>query len=213
MNTPIKIKVKLKDLPHKCTRTLLVPQSTNMRQLHFIIQDAMGWLNAHLFEFTDAKVRSSLSIGMPDEFDDDFGLDSSAQKLDAHNVKLKGTFLEENNGKAFWYWYDFGDDWWHQISFLKVSQKDLKSFKDAPLCLKAQGKCPPEDVGGPWGYAEFLTNIKDKSHPENQELREWYGLEKNESYEEDKVNLEAINEYLQNFYSSEEWKSETYDLF
>jgi hypothetical protein len=25
--------------------------------------------------------------------------------------------------------------------------------------IEASGRCPPEDIGGPWGYAEFLEAI------------------------------------------------------
>lgn len=210
MNTPIKLKVELKDLPHKCIRTLLVPENLNMRQLHFIVQEAFGWLNEHLFEFKDAKWRANLSVGVPDDFDMDFG---GSKMRKAHTIKLKETFLKENGAKGFWYWYDFGNDWWHRISFLKVSQKDLKQFKGVPLCIKAEGKCPPEDIGGPWGYSAFLETMKDKNHPEHEEMREWYGLEENEAYDENEVDLEEINQLLNDFYNSKEWKSKSYDMF
>ncbi|CAN5399914.1 plasmid pRiA4b ORF-3 family protein [soil metagenome] len=210
MIPPIKIKIEIKDLPHKCFRTLLVPENINMRQLHFLIQESFGWLNAHLFEFCDSKVISSISIGMPDEVEMEW---IGPPKQDAHKVKLKKTFLTENNAKAFWYWYDFGDDWWHRISFQKLTKKDLKLYQGAPLCVKAQGKCPPEDVGGPWGYAEFLEVIKDKDHPEHKEAREWLGLEENEVYDENEVNLSEIFHYLNEFYNSKAWNSNSYELF
>ncbi len=31
---------------------------------------------------------------------------------------------------------------------------------------------PPEDVGGPWGYNEFLEAIADPEHERHQELRD-----------------------------------------
>lgn len=213
MNEPIKLKIALKDLPHKCTRTILVPENINMLQLHFIIQESFGWLNSHLFEFSDIKGRAEIRVGVIDDFDDDFDFIQMAPKQDVQKVLLKKTFLEENNAKAFWYWYDFGDDWWHRISFQKVTQKDLKLYQSVPLCVKAQGKCPPEDVGGPWGYEEFLEAIKDLKHPEHKETGEWFGLEKGEKYDEALVNLENINFLLNEFYHSEDWNSESHELF
>lgn len=210
MIPPIKIKIELKDLPHKCFRTLLVPHKINMLQLHLVIQESFGWLNAHLFEFSDTKGRAAIRAGVPDDFDFDIGL---VEKLTAHEVLLKEAFVEKNNSKAFWYWYDFGDDWWHRISFQKVTQKDLKLYQDVPLCVKAQGKCPPEDVGGLWGYTSFLEVIKDKDHPQHQELREWYGLEENESYEENYINLGEILHSLDDLYHSKDWNSNSYELF
>ena len=35
-------------------------------------------------------------------------------------------------------------------------------------------RCPPEDVGGPWGYGEFLEAIADPSHERHRELKEWF---------------------------------------
>ena len=35
--------------------------------------------------------------------------------------------------------------------------------------------CPPEDVGGAWGYADFLEAISDRKHEQHKELREWSG--------------------------------------
>jgi hypothetical protein len=34
---------------------------------------------------------------------------------------------------------------------------------------------PPEDCGGPYGYAEFLAALRNPRHPEHAEMREWAG--------------------------------------
>jgi hypothetical protein len=41
-----------------------------------------------------------------------------------------------------------------------------------PLLIDATGRCPPEDVGGPWGYAEFLEAIADPKHERHAEMTE-----------------------------------------
>lgn len=211
MIAPIKLKISLKELPHKCERTLIVPEDINLRQLHFLIQDAFGWFNAHLFEFTDAKVRQTIRVGMPD----DSGMDEwfDLELKHAHDVKLKDTFLKAYQGKNFWYNYDFGDDWWHQITFLKITKKDSEEFKGIPICTKAEGRRPPEDVGGSFGYEEFLQIIKDKKHPEHEEMATWYGLEPDEEYDETPESLADINFLLEDFYESELWDETTYEFF
>ena len=40
-----------------------------------------------------------------------------------------------------------------------------------PRLLKAEGRCPPEDVGGPWGYDHFLEVM---AYPGHEELLEWH---------------------------------------
>jgi Plasmid pRiA4b ORF-3-like protein len=42
-----------------------------------------------------------------------------------------------------------------------------------PRLIEATGRCPPEDIGGPWGYAEFLNAIRDPKHERHVELKEW----------------------------------------
>ena len=44
-----------------------------------------------------------------------------------------------------------------------------------PLCIKGRRACPPEDVGGVWGYAYFLEAIQDPEHEEHESY--WSGLE------------------------------------
>ncbi len=39
----------------------------------------------------------------------------------------------------------------------------------------ARRRGPPEDVGGPWGYGEFLEAIANPKHERHAELLEWCG--------------------------------------
>ncbi len=212
MPTPLKLKIELKDVPHKIIRKVLVPQNITLYQLHLIIQDSMGWEHAHLFEFSDAKWKSTIRVGIPNDFEDDFGT-FSAPLQDIFKTHLKKVFVDENDAKPFWYWYDFGDDWWHRISFLKPSKKDVENFTGTPLCVDAVGQCPPEDIGGVWGYREFLEAVKDKNHPEREELLEWYGIPEDEEYDETEIDLEMINYMLKQLYGSKQWKAKKISSF
>ena len=42
-----------------------------------------------------------------------------------------------------------------------------------PVLLAAVGRCPPEDVGGPPGYEEFLAALSDPEHEAHAEMLEW----------------------------------------
>jgi hypothetical protein len=44
-----------------------------------------------------------------------------------------------------------------------------------PCCIGGRGACPPEDVGGPWGYQGFLAAVADAGHDEHEQWIEWVG--------------------------------------
>jgi hypothetical protein len=44
-----------------------------------------------------------------------------------------------------------------------------------PRLTEATGRCPPEDVGGPWGYREFLEAIADPDHEQHAGSLTWVG--------------------------------------
>ncbi len=44
-----------------------------------------------------------------------------------------------------------------------------------PLCLDGRNACPPEDVGGVPGYADFLEAITDPTHEKHDHFLEWCG--------------------------------------
>ena len=44
-----------------------------------------------------------------------------------------------------------------------------------PCLIEVSGRCPPEDCGGPWGYAEMLEAIADPKHERHADLTEWIG--------------------------------------
>ena len=128
--------------------------------LHEVVQSAMGWSNTHLHEFDIAGRR----FGMPDPDGDDRHLTDEAKGKLFRLVK---------RGDRFGYLYDFGDNWAHHLSVDKVipAERGVRY----PRCIAGQGACPPEDVGGPWGYEEFQAALSDPSHPEHDERLKWAG--------------------------------------
>ena len=44
-----------------------------------------------------------------------------------------------------------------------------------PRCVAGRNACPPEDVGGPFGYPEFLAAFQDPSREEHERMVEWAG--------------------------------------
>lgn len=61
-----------------------------------------------------------------------------------------------------------------------------------PVCLEGSRACPPEDVGGPPGYENFLDAIRDPAHSQHEDYRGWIGDE----FDPELFDLEAVNRAL-----------------
>ena len=72
-------------------------------------------------------------------------------------------------GDPMVYLYDVGDDWRHEVILEKIRPSDSNPMR--PVCLAGERRCPPEDVGGPLGYQEFLEIIFQPGHQEFSHFR------------------------------------------
>jgi hypothetical protein len=79
--------------------------------------------------------------------------------------------IEDVGTKTLRYIYDFGDGWEHTIKIERLG--DPEPGVAYPRLIEARGRCPPEDVGGPWGYGELLEAIADPKHERHAEFKEW----------------------------------------
>lgn len=124
-------------------RRLLVPGGMTFWELHVAIQDAMGWRDRHLHQFTVDVPRSGnrLRFGIPD----DSGFHGVNEILPGWEYPIS-RYLKVGGHPAL-YTYDFGDDWQHEVVLEKVRTDDLKSV--LPRCVAGEGGCPAEDSGGP----------------------------------------------------------------
>ena len=46
---------------------------------------------------------------------------------------------------------------------------------DYPVFVTGERRAPPEDVGGPPGFMEFVEAISMRSHPQHKHMLRWYG--------------------------------------
>lgn len=158
-DTIARLKITLNDVEPAVLRRIEVPFDIRLDRLHLVIQAAMGWTNTHLYEIRARDV----GWGIPDrEWGDG--------PLDARKARL-GDVLEDVGAKTLRYLYDFGDGWEHTIEVERVVDSEPAILY--PRLIEANGRCPPEDIGGPWGYAEFLEAISDPKHERHAEFKEW----------------------------------------
>lgn len=149
-------------------RRLAVRAEKTFWHLHCAIQDAMPWDDTHLHEFLfpsgDAETR--IGIAGLDEMDDD------ADMILASWETPLGDWFTSVASRCL-YEYDFGDNWVHKV----VLESSLPAEPGGryPRCLGGENRCPPEDVGGPGGYSEFLEAISNPLHSEHEACRTWVG--------------------------------------
>lgn len=184
------LKIQLKNAHVKIIREIVVPECIRFDLLSSAILDAMGWGNSHMHQYVLARHRY-----IQEEIDEDF-IFPGDEVLDE-----KKTFLNDivsESFKKFVFEYDFGDGWDHAVS---VKSFDYTKEIPQPIyCLKAVGTCPPENVGGVGGYAEFCEAIRDPKNKEYKSLREWAEIESDDDIIwPDAVDLDAINRRLSRY--------------
>lgn len=169
------MKVTLRGSKPPIWRRIEVSDTITLQGLHEIIQITMGWQGYHLHQFTV----DGIEYGVPDG---DFGLDDM---LDESAVTLQA--IIDREPMSFYYLYDFGDGWEHEI--LVEKKLPAEAGISYPRCLKGKRACPPEDCGGIWGYTDLLEVLREPEHPEYEHMREWTG----EDFDPDAFDLEAVN--------------------
>jgi hypothetical protein len=175
--TVLQMRITLEEIRPVIWRRLLVPGGVRLPRLHQIFQAAMGWTDFHLHQF---RVNGLVYGTQIDDFPEE-ELDEAAL-----------TVIEAVRGvRRFFYDYDFGDDWHHEVVVEEISTTAL-GLKHA-ACLDGQRACPPEDVGGPPGYEEFLTVLADPRHEDHDHLVQWSGGR----FDPDAFSLAEVNIALQ----------------
>lgn len=174
------LKVSLLGVRPPIWRRFLVIDSTTLTELHDVIQIVMGWTNSHLYEFIVGQKRYGEYDPDMDGLDEDI-LDASSTRLVSVLPRVKAKIKYE---------YDFGDGWVHDVILEKKLTFD--SDQQLPTCLTGRRGCPPEDVGGVWGYRRFLDIYHDEHHSEHDEMLEWVG----DYYHPENLDVEEINAIL-----------------
>jgi hypothetical protein len=153
-----RLKVTLRGSKPPIWRRFLVPAGITLKRLHDSIQAVMGWTDSHLHQFQKDGVLYGTS-------DREFGMTRVSENRTTVEQLLRSP------KDRLTYEYDFGDEWVHDVMLEAV----LPPGGDGrfPIVEAGRRACPPEDVGGVYGYAHFLEVLANPKHPEHAELMEW----------------------------------------
>ncbi len=179
----LQLKITLNGIKPPVWRRVLVSESMNLLNLHDLIQAVFGWMDYHLHLFEVAGLEFVNTIDW--EEDGERYEDDSRAKLG----DLIPRFVPE--GGSFLYTYDLGDNWEHTIRVEKVLPD--RDDQKLPALVAGRRKCPPEDVGGPWGYAHFLEALQNSAGPDGKQLLEWIGGD----FDPEDFDLAAVRRDLQ----------------
>jgi hypothetical protein len=165
----MQLRITLAEVKPAVWRRIVIPANYTFWDLHVAIQDAMGWLDCHLhlFRLRDPVIGRPVEIGIPNEY----AFEDDPESLAGWEVRV-AAYLCRVGARAH-YEYDFGDGWVHEVKLEAFGprQKGVKY----PQCIGGKRACPPEDCGGPWGYAELLETIANPADSEYESTLEWLG--------------------------------------
>lgn len=132
------------------SRTIQVRGHQSLQELHQAIFRAFDREEEHMYEFQiggkgphDPKARCYV---LPMAMRDPFAEGKPAGDVTRTTIGSLGLKV----GQAFGYWFDFGDDWWHQVNVVAIGEGAL--LGKYPRVTKRVGKSPPQyvdwDAGG-----------------------------------------------------------------
>jgi len=123
-------------------RTIQIRGDQTLKVLHDAIFDAFDREDEHMYEFQaggkgpmdPTARRYVLPMAMKDPFEETRPA-GSVTRTTIGSLGLK-------KGDAFGYWFDFGDDWWHQINVAAVAETAGRG--KYPKVTKRVGESPPQ---------------------------------------------------------------------
>lgn len=176
----MQLRIALREVEPSIWRRIQVPGSITLMQLADALLVTMGWLGYHLYEYR---------IGGDAYGDPDPDFDYAREIKDLRRIRLER--VVRHIGERFEFLYDFGDGWVHDVEVEAIAQPEPRVRY--PRLIAGERACPPEDVGGPHGYADFLAAIEDPRHEAHDELLDWVGGD----FDPEWFDLDAVNEYFE----------------
>lgn len=124
------------------SRTIQIRGNQTLRDLHDAIFDAFDRWEEHMYKFQLGKGphdpearRYVLPLEMEDSLFRTYKPAGNVTRTTIDTLGLKAD-------QAFGYWFDFGDDWYHQINVLSI--EDGAPPGKYPKVTKRDGKSPPQ---------------------------------------------------------------------
>lgn len=128
------------------SRTIEIKGSNTLENLHQIIFKAFDREDEHMYEFQVGGRRpqdpNARRYCLKQAFSSSDLTLALTGDVSSTSIASLGLSIDD----AFGYWFDFGDDWWHQIDVINI--QDLAQSGKYPKITQRVGASPPQ-------YADF----------------------------------------------------------
>jgi hypothetical protein len=124
------------------SRTIQIRGDQTLEDLHRAIFDAFGRFDDHMYEFQFGQGPmdpEGARYVLPGAYESGVG-DENPPSGRVDRTRIDSLGLEV--GRSFGYWFDFGDDWWHQINVEAI--EDKAPAGKFPKVTRRVGKSPPQ---------------------------------------------------------------------
>ncbi len=156
----------------KIWRGIICPSNIRLSYLSEFLVRTMGWVGYHEHQFTDKDGVEYVSTNFMENFDE-YG-PHEGEYRDFSEWTL-GDVLQKKGDHMTWT-YDLGDDFTHTLTLREIHRYMRKDGlpPDPEYCITGGGNsCPPDDVGGIYGYEHMLEVLKNPDDEEYQEYKDW----------------------------------------
>jgi hypothetical protein len=190
----MRLKITLLESKPKIWRRVEVNSGLTLHELHYVIQCVFEWDDDHLYHFlvppggklTRKAMREATRYHVlpPDPvFGDEFESDRPADE-----TMLGQVFT--GDCKQIVYEYDFGDSWQHLVKLEKRTPGGDQEH--LPVCLAGENAAPLDDMGGIYGYYEWLEAMQNPGHGMHAQAVEWLGAD----FDPARFDLHEVNKRL-----------------
>ncbi len=205
----LELRISLDGIAPPIWRSIRVPESIELAELHRVIQLSFGWEDRHLHQFTAGTDADTQRILSDEETAQEIGVEAETGVLltavletvaGASSAGSVRTAAIQAGTLA--YQYDFGDSWDHTIT---VTGRCL--LQDGRTsCTSGERRGPVEDSGGIGGYAQLCEVLANPRHPQYEDLADWYagaastiGTLDAAPFDAEAFDLDAVNAKLARF--------------
>ena len=132
----------------KISRTIRIRGNQKLRTLHNAIFDAFERYDAHLYEFylspdPENRKKKKFDRYSARNYQRFTEMEYTDEPFPGQkDVKINIDKLGLNQGDIFFYLFDFGDDWVHQIKVISIDETAKK--EKLPKVVESKGEAPPQ---------------------------------------------------------------------